>query len=271
MRVPAPTAAAPGGRTTEQPGAPVEPVDNGQVPAPAVAATAVAPDGSPVELFALLPAGRAPALVHGALPDGAEVLELGCGAGRLTHPLVALGHPVVAVDQCPDMLAHVRGAATVLADIEDLDLGRRFEAVVLASFLVNTPDPARRQAFLSTCARHLRPGGVAVIQRLDPELVPLAVDAVSEEDGVVASMRDVVHEGDLFTATMGFTVAGRHFEQRYQGLVLDDAGLDRALAAAGLRRVGFLDERRTWVTAAPAGSASSRGAGSRQRGRGGRR
>lgn len=213
------------------------------------AQTAVAPDGSPVELFALLPPGKAPGLIHGALHKGDEILELGCGAGRLTHALTALGHPVVAVDQSPEMLAHVQGAETVLADIEGLDLGRHFDAVLLASFLVNVPSASVRAELLATCARHLRPGGVVVIQRLDPELVPLAVDAESEEDGVIASMSGVVHDGRTFSATMAFTIAGRHFQQRYSGAVLDDAALDAALATAGLRRLQFLDDHRSWVTA----------------------
>lgn len=48
--------------------------------------------------------------MHGAAPPGAEILELGAGAGRITHGLLALGHPVVAVDQSPAMLALVEGA-----------------------------------------------------------------------------------------------------------------------------------------------------------------
>src|SRR5207248_9119782 len=92
---------------------------------------AVAPDGSPVAFYLQLPPGRDPDVVHGAIEPGCEVLELGCGAGRMTHRLIELGHPVVAVDQSPEMLAHVRGAATLQADMETLDLGRRFPAVVL--------------------------------------------------------------------------------------------------------------------------------------------
>jgi SAM-dependent methyltransferase len=80
-----------------------------------------APGGSPVELYALAPPEGEPEIVHAAVPSGAAILELGCGAGRITHRLVELGHPVVGVDQSPEMLAHVRGAETVLADIETLD------------------------------------------------------------------------------------------------------------------------------------------------------
>ena len=60
--------------------------------------------------------------------------------------LQALGHPVVAVDQSPEMLAHVHGATTVCTDIEALALGRRFAGVLLASHLVNVASDTRRLA-----------------------------------------------------------------------------------------------------------------------------
>ncbi len=112
-----------------------------------------------------MPARDEPAIIDAVAPPKASILELGCGAGRVTHPLIALGHSVVAVDESPEMLAHVRGARTVVASIEGLDLAMRFDVVVLASHLVNEPDDDQRQAFLATCARHVLETGCVVIQR----------------------------------------------------------------------------------------------------------
>src|SRR5438128_1765692 len=84
-------------------------------------------DGRSVELYSRLPAGNTPALIHGAIRPGASVLELGAGAGRLVHPLIALGHPVTAVDHSPEMLACIKGATTVLSKIEDLALNQAFD------------------------------------------------------------------------------------------------------------------------------------------------
>jgi SAM-dependent methyltransferase len=108
----------------------------------------VTADGSPVEVYLLLPPGDEPEIVHAAIPRGASILELGSGAGRVTHPLLALGHEVVAVDDSPSMLAHVR-AETVCARIGDLDLGRTFDghpsrlAVHRPSAMWTTRSPAR--------------------------------------------------------------------------------------------------------------------------------
>lgn len=89
-----------------------------------------APDGSPVELYMRLSGEGEAELIDAQLHPGSRILELGCGAGRLTHELVRRGHRVTAVDNSPDMLAYVSGAETILADIIGLDLDRIFDAVV---------------------------------------------------------------------------------------------------------------------------------------------
>ncbi|HEY9348562.1 MAG TPA: class I SAM-dependent methyltransferase, partial [Inquilinus sp.] len=93
-------------------------------------------DGCAVELYRRLPHDGEAEIVAAVVPAGGSILELGSGPGRVTHALVARGYAVTAVDNAAEMLAHVRGAETVLADIEDLDLGRTFAAVLLASTLI---------------------------------------------------------------------------------------------------------------------------------------
>ena len=218
-------------------------------PAGGVKAVTYAPDGSPVEAFAVLPAGPAPALLDAVLPPSADVLDLGGGAGRIAHALVDQGHRVTVVDQCQAMLDHVDPSLELhLADIEELDLGRTFDAVLLSSFLVNTPHVHQRTEFLATCRRHVDPGGAVYVQRLDPDLVPQAIDAESEDGGVIYAMADVVHgDGGRFEATMSFAIDDDRWEHRYEGVVLDDDQLAAALEPHGLRITRYLDDQRTWV------------------------
>lgn len=86
------------------------------------------PDGCAVELYARLPVGNEPDVIAAAVPAGAHILELGCGVGRVTHPLLDRGFAVTAVDESPEMLERVRGARTVCGPIEHLDLGETFES-----------------------------------------------------------------------------------------------------------------------------------------------
>ena len=208
---------------------------------------AIAPDGSPVELYLRLPPRGEAEIVHDAIPAGAEILELGCGVGRITHELVRLGHPVVAVDESAEMLAHVRGAETVQARIEGLDVGRRFPCVLLASHLVNAED-GERDALLRTCVRHLTPEGALVIERYEPGWVP--EEGVGGGVGdVTVTMRDVRREGRRFHAVAQYDVDGQAWTQPFTAVVLDDEELDAALRRVGLTLTRTLDERGAWVEA----------------------
>jgi SAM-dependent methyltransferase len=124
----------------------------------------VTPDGSPVEIYRRLPAAGEAEVIHDAVAADAAILELGCGAGRITHELLRLGHPVTAVDESAEMLAHVRGAELVCARIEELDLRRTFDCVVLASHFVNESDLERRRRLLEVCARHVSPSGSVLVE-----------------------------------------------------------------------------------------------------------
>jgi SAM-dependent methyltransferase len=212
----------------------------------------ITPDGCAVDFYALMPDFGEPGIVHEATGAGASVLELGCGAGRVTHPLVALGHPVVAVDESPEMLAHVRDAETVCARIQDLDLGRRFSVVLLASHLVNADDETRRN-FLDACRRHVADDGCVIVQQHSPEWFATAKDSEVTRNGVIFRMRDVSRPApDLVSATVEYVSGDRCWTQTFTTKRLDDAGLAAALGDAGLRLDRYLTEDRSWFRAVPA-------------------
>jgi SAM-dependent methyltransferase len=223
------------------------------MPASGTGPGAITPDGCAVELYVLLQPMGEPEIVHAAVPAGASVLELGAGAGRVTHPLVALGHPVVAVDESAEMLANIRGADTVQAGIEDLDLRRRFDAVLLASFLVNTDDRDVRRRFLATCRRHVRDGGCVLIQRHPPAWFDEATNGEGVAGGVIHRLRNVSRPGPgLLAATAEYQVGDRVWTQTFTAERLDDEALAAALAEAGLAVDAYLTGDGSWVRAVPA-------------------
>jgi len=211
----------------------------------------ITPDGCSVEFYARITAMGEPAIVHDAIRPGAGILELGCGAGRVTHPLVALGHPVVAVDESPEMLAYVRGAETVCARIEDLALGRRFDAVLLASHLIHA-DPPHRTAFLAACVRHVADDGCVLIQQHPPQWFSAVADAESTRDGIIFRLRDVSRPApNLVSATVEYVADDQRWTQTFTATRLEENELTDVLADAGLRLDQYLTEDHGWLRAVP--------------------
>jgi SAM-dependent methyltransferase len=205
----------------------------------------VAPDGSPVEVYARLPELGEGEVVGSVLPAGASVLELGCGTGRITRQLVRLGLRVTAVDESPEMLAYVRDAETVEARIEGLELGRRFEAVVLASNLVNA-EPTQRRVFLETCRRH---ADLVLVEGLPLGWSPEHGETALGD--VVSRLRVDRIDGSVVHGEMEYEAEGCTWRHSFAMHVFaGEAELDDALAEARLRRERWLDAR--WFTAVPA-------------------
>jgi SAM-dependent methyltransferase len=211
--------------------------------------TEIAPDGSPVLLYARLPALGEPELIHRAVPAGAQILELGAGAGRITHELLALGHEVVAVDNSSAMLGFIRGAETVLADLEALDLRRRFPIVVLASNFINDPDTATRRAFLACCARHVLPNGRVLLQGFPRDWIPNT--DWSRRGDVRIRLKRFELDGDLVSGEMEYVVDGVELHHVFESKLLSEEELEHDLRAVGLRRSRLLDDSGAWTEAVP--------------------
>jgi SAM-dependent methyltransferase len=209
----------------------------------------IAPDGSPVVLYARLPPLGEPELIHEAVPACAEILELGAGAGRVTHPLLALGHAVVAVDNSEEMLGLIGGAETVLADMVTLDLGRRFPVVVLASNFVNHPDDTERRGFLAACARHVLSDGQVLLQGFPRDWTPST--EWSEHGAVRLRLRSFTLDGSIVSGEMEYVVDGQQLVHAFESRLLTPEELDADLEAVGLRRVREVDDRGSWIEAAP--------------------
>lgn len=214
---------------------------------------AITADGCAVDLYAELPVGREPEVIHAAVPGAASILELGCGAGRVTRPLVALGYEVTAVDESAEMLAHVTGARTVKARIEDLDLPDRFDVVLLASHLVNVPDDALLASLLACTRRHVKSDGCVILERHPANWFDQAAPSEQERDGITFVLRGISRPAhDLLRATVEYRIGARVWSQTFTTRRLDDVRLAAVLHAAGLRFDTVLTDDGSWVRAVPA-------------------
>ncbi len=119
-----------------------------------------------------------------------DVLELGCGSGRLLLPLVRDGFSVTGVDlskemlrRCRERLQHAGRAAAARAtlhagDFRALAIGRCFPLVVCpfnAFMHLYTRRDAER--FLAGVRAHLAPGGVFAFDIMNPDLSWLSRDS----------------------------------------------------------------------------------------------
>ena len=152
------------------------------------------------------------------------------------------------------MLAHVRGAETVLSSIQSLALHRTFDVVLLMSFVIETADDELRRAFLRTCREHVADDGCVILQRQPPEWY----DTVQPFERDTGDGRTARHderssraEPDLLAATMEYTVGDRRWTHFFLSRRLDDDFLEAALGEAGLTMSGFLGGDRGWVRAVP--------------------
>ena len=212
----------------------------------------VAPDGSPVAFYARLPATGEPELIDALLRPGSTVLDLGCGPGRIAVPLAALGHRVTGVDNGPGMIAALPGEVEgVVADATTVRLERRFDAVLLASHLVN--DPAHGLAFARTAAAHLAPAGTVIGETYPPGWQPAAsVGTASRLGDATITLVRAKMTGDLLDAEVRYGVDGMAWSQPFTARVLDEAELRDLLDEAGLRFGQWLD-RPGWFVAGPQG------------------
>ncbi|MBO1416985.1 bifunctional 2-polyprenyl-6-hydroxyphenol methylase/3-demethylubiquinol 3-O-methyltransferase UbiG [Streptomyces sp. FH025] len=216
---------------------------------------AITPDGCAVEVWTRLPVGDAPDVIEGAIPPGASILELGCGVGRMTHPLADRGFAVTAVDESAEMLALVRPEVrTVRSPIEELDLGERFDVVMLASFLVHAGDTAVRQGLLETCRRHVAEDGCVLVQREGEDWhrnVPRE-SRIAGTDGVARIVSATPVGDGVNSVHAEYEFPDGTWTQTFLSRPLTTEVFERALADAGLRVETYLTEDRTWVRARPA-------------------
>lgn len=118
-------------------------------------------------------------------PDAAPatLLELGSGGGSLAFHLKPRLR-LTLTDRSPAMLAVNRAlnpeCEHLVGDMRALDLGRRFDVVLVHDAIMYATTASDLQATLATAIRHCRPGGAAV---LVPDSVKETFAPVTEHGG----------------------------------------------------------------------------------------
>lgn len=154
----------------------------------------------------LVSEGLAPA-ARPASRARADVLDAGCGTGRVAIELAARGFDVVGVDLDPMMLDEARKKAPklewVLSDLVELRLKRSFDAAVLAGNVMLFVGPGTEGDVLGRITSHLVPGGLLIAGfQLTGRLALDAYDEAADAAGLdpverwATWARDAFRDGD---------------------------------------------------------------------------
>jgi SAM-dependent methyltransferase len=182
---------------------------------------------------------RALALAQAAIPTGADVLELGCGAGLPMTAALARGRRLTGIDISDEQLRRARrnvpGARFVRADIATLDWpAASVDAVVAFYSLTHVPRDAHAALF-GRIRRWLRPGGVFI-----------ASLGVEDDPGGI--------ERDWLGVDMYFS----HFSARVNRRLLAGAGFVIERADVIVEPEDRHDARFLWVVARAPGADAGR-------------
>jgi SAM-dependent methyltransferase len=202
-------------------------------------------DGCAVEVYRRLPYDGELEPLSRYFPPGCTVLELGCGTGRLTRPLLDKGCRVTAVDNSPDMLRHVpEAAARIRCDIETLDLDSRFDVVLLAANLINTADDAMRRGMLVACRRHVAARGCLLFRRHDPARFRSLRTGHYQTAGEVRIHLERMDHGDRISeVSLLYACGDEQWRHHFTVRLLDDEDVRAAMNEAGFASLEWIDTK----------------------------
>jgi SAM-dependent methyltransferase len=163
----------------------------------------------------------------------------------MTRELLAHGYRVTAVDNSPEMLAHVPSQASkVCADIEALTLEASFDAVIFASCLINIPDAAVRAAQLAKCREHLKPDGRLIFERYDPSwLAEVQIGALGKAGDIELHVDAVQRDGANVYLCLRYRHRSEDWLHCFTDAILSDDDVRNCLSSAGFAAPCWIDRR----------------------------
>ena len=187
-------------------------------------------------------------LIQARIPGARTLLDVACGTGKHLEVLRER-YEVEGVDVDPEMLQIARerlgpDVSLHVADVVELDLGRSFDVVTcLFSAVAYTRTEERLRAATGAMARHVRPGGLLILEPFFPpeQWVARRVHAKFVDEGDLKIARiDVSAEPSAGTVTMRFHYlvgtpdSVEHFTEDHVVGLFTDAEYRSAVEGAGL-------------------------------------
>jgi SAM-dependent methyltransferase len=142
-----------------------------------------------------------------------SVLDAGCGTGRIAMELARRGLGVVGVDLDAEMLAAARDKAPLIpwiqADLEDVDLDRTFDGIVMAGNVMIFLTSGTEAAVVANLVRHLGDGGLLVsgFSLGQGRLTLESYDEICTDAGLELVDRWASWDRDAFTAGTDYAVS----------------------------------------------------------------
>jgi SAM-dependent methyltransferase len=141
-----------------------------------------------------------------------NVLDAGCGTGRVAIELARRGIEVVGVDTDGSMLATARKLAPSITwveqDLTTLDLGRSFDIVVMAGNVPLFTPPGTHAALVAGCARHVaRDGALVAGFQLDRGYTLVEYDADCDAADLVLRERHATWDREPFADGGAYAVS----------------------------------------------------------------
>jgi SAM-dependent methyltransferase len=142
-----------------------------------------------------------------------QVLELGCGDGRVAQSVVTTGCEVLGIDNHPQMIEKAVTARAglplemgdrltyQLADLCDLDLGRAFDRVIMPFTTIFCLNADAKRRCMEGVLRHLNPGGRFALDTYSADIFMTDEWSDDDEFSPLTSVVTDVAQVDIYERT----------------------------------------------------------------------